>query len=226
MQDSRGRRPRCADLRRAGPASLADAAISSEQAFVSRSRSRRPSPSQRRFSDAGTGSFARSDPSGRTTSGISSGRSTLTRSRTPRSFNALRYVRRHRLCRSTPPDTRYILLQLHVGFCRFLADNLAAFDYKTQEEVFVVVERLTAIISVTGVHIFDLLSRARLDFADGARSAEGQRVAVQVIAHSRGLQQLTDSSSEADEVRQFSLRISLRALADAPLVLTARPRQR
>lgn len=92
-------------------------------------------------------------------------------------------------------------MQSHVGFCRFLADNLAAFDYKTQEEVFVVIERLTAIISVTGTHLFDLLARAKLDFADNSRPVDGQRVAVQAAARGRGLLHLTELSSEADEVR-------------------------
>jgi cohesin loading factor subunit SCC2 len=104
-------------------------------------------------------------------------------------------------------------LQSHVGFCRFLADNLAAFDYKTQEEVFVVIERLTAIISVTAAQLLDLLSRARFDFADDVRLAESQRVVVQVAARGRGLQQLTDLSSEAEEVRRTGLGASiLRAL--------------
>lgn len=96
-------------------------------------------------------------------------------------------------------------LQTHVGFCRFLTDNLAAFEYKTQEEVFVVVERLTAIISVSGTHLFDLLSRAKLDFEADESAVEGQMVAVSVATRPKPPTQFSSSLSDLDEVSRAAL---------------------
>ncbi|KAG8885372.1 Sister chromatid cohesion protein 2 [Tulasnella sp. 332] len=43
--------------------------------------------------------------------------------------------------------------QANVGFVRYMAENLSALDYKTQEEVLTVIKHLTSVLSVVGMHI-------------------------------------------------------------------------
>lgn len=88
-----------------------------------------------------------------------------------------------------------------MAFCCFLADNLAALDYKTQEEVFIVIERLTAIISVSGAHLFDLLSRAKLDSESDETPIEGQAVLIKIGTRRSAPLSYREMSSEPDEVR-------------------------
>lgn len=44
-----------------------------------------------------------------------------------------------------------------VAFARYIADNLATFDYKTLEEVFAVVSELKSILSVSGIQVLHLV---------------------------------------------------------------------
>jgi hypothetical protein len=50
-------------------------------------------------------------------------------------------------------------------FCRFMADNLALLEYKTQDEVLTVITQLSQILSTSGQHLVDSLSSAQLDGA-------------------------------------------------------------
>ncbi|CED83634.1 Sister chromatid cohesion protein SCC2/Nipped-B [Phaffia rhodozyma] len=61
---------------------------------------------------------------------------------------------------STSPN-KLIFSKNDVGFCLFLADNLATLEYKTQEEVLIVIHYLTSVISVTGMHLFGVISSMR-----------------------------------------------------------------
>ncbi|KAF5376813.1 hypothetical protein D9757_008902 [Collybiopsis confluens] len=58
------------------------------------------------------------------------------------------------------PD--YKSTQDDVEFTRYMAENFASFDYKTQEEVFTVVKFLTAVLSTTGLHVLEVLSPSPL----------------------------------------------------------------
>ncbi|TCD62425.1 Sister chromatid cohesion protein 2 [Steccherinum ochraceum] len=49
-----------------------------------------------------------------------------------------------------------------VAFARYMAENFATFDYKTQEEVLTVIKYLTAILSTTGVQVVEQLSPSHL----------------------------------------------------------------
>lgn len=43
-----------------------------------------------------------------------------------------------------------------------MAENFAAFDYKTQEEVLTVIKYLTAVLSTTGMQVVELFSPSHL----------------------------------------------------------------
>ncbi|KIK69873.1 hypothetical protein GYMLUDRAFT_34262 [Collybiopsis luxurians FD-317 M1] len=58
------------------------------------------------------------------------------------------------------PD--YNSSQDDVEFTRYMAENFASFDYKTQEEVFTVIKFLTTILSTTGLHVLEVLSPSPL----------------------------------------------------------------
>ncbi|KAJ3735912.1 protein rad9 [Lentinula guzmanii] len=49
-----------------------------------------------------------------------------------------------------------------VEFTRYMAENFAAFDYKTQEEVLTVIKSLTTVLSTTGLHVLEVLSPSHL----------------------------------------------------------------
>jgi hypothetical protein len=78
-------------------------------------------------------------------------------------------------------------------FCRFIADNLAQLDYKTQEEVLIVITQLNQMLSTSGMHLMDTLTHAVVDGGPGAIIAK-LRLAVhrsvvdsdQVRGHSPG----------------------------------------
>ncbi|KAF8889236.1 hypothetical protein CPB85DRAFT_1441418 [Mucidula mucida] len=52
--------------------------------------------------------------------------------------------------------------QQDVNFSRFLSDNLSAFDYKTQEEVFIVIKAITSFLSTTGTLVLETVSPSHL----------------------------------------------------------------
>lgn len=43
-----------------------------------------------------------------------------------------------------------------------MAENFAAFDYKTQEEVFTVIKHLTSVLSTAGMQLVEVLSPSNL----------------------------------------------------------------
>ena len=53
-------------------------------------------------------------------------------------------------------------IQDDVAFTRYMAENFAAFDYKTQEEVLTVIKYLTAVLSTTGMQIVEVFSPSHL----------------------------------------------------------------
>jgi cohesin loading factor subunit SCC2 len=55
-----------------------------------------------------------------------------------------------------------MILQDDVDFTRYMAENFAAFDYKTQEEVFTVINYLTTVLSTTGTQLLDIISPSHL----------------------------------------------------------------
>ncbi|KAG8738993.1 Sister chromatid cohesion protein 2 [Ceratobasidium sp. 414] len=49
--------------------------------------------------------------------------------------------------------------QDHLDLVRYIAENVSAFDYKTQEEILTVIRHLTHVLSVAGMHIVEILSQ-------------------------------------------------------------------
>jgi len=45
---------------------------------------------------------------------------------------------------------------------RFMAENLSAFDYKTQEEVLIIIRQITNVLSVAGMQLLEILSPSNL----------------------------------------------------------------
>jgi len=54
------------------------------------------------------------------------------------------------------------LLQDDVNYTRYMAENFATFDYKTQEEVFTVIKSLTSVLSTTGMQLLEIISPSHL----------------------------------------------------------------
>uniref|UniRef100_A0A0W0G0I9 Sister chromatid cohesion protein n=1 Tax=Moniliophthora roreri TaxID=221103 RepID=A0A0W0G0I9_MONRR len=59
-------------------------------------------------------------------------------------------------------NSNYASFQDDVDFARYMAENFAAFDYKTLEEVLTVIKALTTTLSTTGTHILEVLSPSHL----------------------------------------------------------------
>lgn len=53
-------------------------------------------------------------------------------------------------------------LQDDVNYTRYMAENFATFDYKTQEEVFTVIKSLTSVLSTTGMQLLEIISPSHL----------------------------------------------------------------
>ncbi|KAG8687645.1 Sister chromatid cohesion protein 2, partial [Ceratobasidium sp. 395] len=49
--------------------------------------------------------------------------------------------------------------QDHLDLVRYIAENISALDYKTQEEILTVIRHLTHVLSVAGMHIVEILSQ-------------------------------------------------------------------
>ena len=47
-----------------------------------------------------------------------------------------------------------------MDFIRYMAENLSALEYKTQEEVLTVIRHITAVLSVSGVQVVDVLQHS------------------------------------------------------------------
>lgn len=68
------------------------------------------------------------------------------------------------VCRAVPFLSLSVLMagQDDVDFTRYMAENFAAFEYKTQEEVFTVVKYLTTVLSTTGMQLLEMISPSHL----------------------------------------------------------------
>ncbi|KAH7925870.1 hypothetical protein BV22DRAFT_1088167 [Leucogyrophana mollusca] len=49
-----------------------------------------------------------------------------------------------------------------VDFARYMTENFSAFDYRTQEEVIVVIKHLTSVLSTTGMQLIEMISPSHL----------------------------------------------------------------
>ena len=49
-----------------------------------------------------------------------------------------------------------------IDFARYMAENFASFDYKTQEEVLTVAKSLTSVLSTTGMQVVESISPSHL----------------------------------------------------------------
>jgi len=66
------------------------------------------------------------------------------------------------LVRAFDVGTSLVAAQEDVDFARYMAENFAAFDYKTQEEVLLVVRSLTNVLSTAGMQCVEALSPRHL----------------------------------------------------------------
>ncbi|KAF7299415.1 Sister chromatid cohesion protein [Mycena indigotica] len=65
--------------------------------------------------------------------------------------------------------------QDEVDFVRYMAENFASFEYKTQEEVITVIKDLTAILSVEGMRVLEIISPSHLISQLRRRHRDGGR---------------------------------------------------
>jgi cohesin loading factor subunit SCC2 len=66
------------------------------------------------------------------------------------------------LVRAFDVNTSLAATQEDIDFARYMAENFAAFDYKTQEEVLLVVKSLTNVLSTAGMQCVEVLSPGHL----------------------------------------------------------------
>jgi len=59
-------------------------------------------------------------------------------------------------------SSSYESTQDDVNYTRYMAENFATFDYKTQEEVFTVIKSLTSVLSTTGMQLLEIISPSHL----------------------------------------------------------------
>ncbi len=59
-------------------------------------------------------------------------------------------------------DSNTEILQDDVDFTRYMAENFATFEYKTQEELLTVIKSLTSILSTSGMQLVEFLSPSHL----------------------------------------------------------------
>jgi cohesin loading factor subunit SCC2 len=52
--------------------------------------------------------------------------------------------------------------QHDINFARYMAENLAAMDYKTNEEVLTIIRHLTSILSVSGMQLVEIIAPSNL----------------------------------------------------------------
>ncbi|KAF8968942.1 hypothetical protein BDZ97DRAFT_1797116 [Flammula alnicola] len=66
------------------------------------------------------------------------------------------------LVKTFQENPSYESTQDDVNYTRFMAENFAAFDYKTQEEVLTVIKYLTSVLSTTGMQLLEIISPSHL----------------------------------------------------------------
>ena len=59
-------------------------------------------------------------------------------------------------------DTQEMTTQQDIYFARYMADNLACFEYKVQEDVLTVAKHLTSVLSTSGAQLIETVSPAHL----------------------------------------------------------------
>ena len=59
-------------------------------------------------------------------------------------------------------DVQETTTQHDVYFARYMADNLACFEYKVQEDVLTVAKHLTSVLSTSGAQLIETVSPAHL----------------------------------------------------------------
>jgi cohesin loading factor subunit SCC2 len=81
-----------------------------------------------------------------------------------------------------------------VEFIRYIAENICAFEYKSQEELFTIIKHLTAVLSTFGMQLVDIVSPADL------------------LAQLHG----STTAMEVDQVRELCLRRHMHFLIHIP----------
>lgn len=59
-------------------------------------------------------------------------------------------------------DMQEVTTQHDIYFARYMADNLACFEYKLQEDVLTVTKHLTSVLSTSGAQLVEMVAPARL----------------------------------------------------------------
>ena len=59
-------------------------------------------------------------------------------------------------------DVQEVTTQHDIYFARYMADNLACFEYKVQEDVLTVAKHLTSVLSTSGAQLVEIVSPAHL----------------------------------------------------------------
>jgi cohesin loading factor subunit SCC2 len=59
-------------------------------------------------------------------------------------------------------DVQEVTTQHDIYFTRYMADNLACFEYKVQEDVLTVAKHLTSVLSTSGAQLIETVSPAHL----------------------------------------------------------------
>ena len=59
-------------------------------------------------------------------------------------------------------DVQEVTTQHDIYFSRYMADNLACFEYKVQEDVLTVTKHLTSVLSTSGAQLIETVSPAHL----------------------------------------------------------------
>jgi len=64
-----------------------------------------------------------------------------------------------------------------------MAENFSAFDYKTQEEIFIVIKYLTSILSTSGMQMVEILSPTQLLDQLHGQAPASERASVSLMSH-------------------------------------------
>ncbi|KIL61369.1 hypothetical protein M378DRAFT_26115 [Amanita muscaria Koide BX008] len=80
-----------------------------------------------------------------------------------------------------------------VDFMRYMAENFATLEYKTQEEVLTVIKHLTAILSTTGMQILELISPSHLLAQLRSPSKSSSQTTQEIRNHEEPLKSLDET---------------------------------
>ncbi|KAG9123567.1 Sister chromatid cohesion protein 2 [Ceratobasidium sp. 392] len=94
--------------------------------------------------------------------------------------------------------------QDHLDLVRYIAENVSAFDYKTQEEVLTVIRHLTHVLSVAGMHVVEILSQEQ-------RAREESRTAMEVDGAATTQTAASDGLARARVATTISIILILKA---------------